>query len=460
MNKTITLLLLLISIQSIGQKKLIPVTQSEITGISLPAGSKQEKRMLMVVGGKVLLEIETKEIPISKTEILSLPLTAAGSSLDSLLEQFRALGWIISPVQSDSKYFWLQKNKRSVIGYFSINKKDHALYFGETTSASQHQTNSTQSSQLNSTLQQPEQPYVQQPIKSNQENTTTGNSTKKPEQNNITPQTNHPGFTFSTTNFDDGWVSVIKDDWVEVSKPGIKILLRYSSPKNITDGWNTLVLPRYNIAGPIMNDYGTPTWQGINYTIWGTTAKEKATGTAVYVAIFEGPGGNCIEIVADNFETLKKELAIVTVQKVDWDPSKSTTNLSWAKMNDLYGRNKFAISTNDLTGTWYYGDTVKTGNSSNYSKAAVNMITIITHEFNFSPSGQYLYKKGDGSGFDIKEADVKTLYTNYKGKYSAANWEIKLEDTKLISYFFALKNNRILVVKDFNGRDLFLKKVK
>lgn len=57
---------------------------------------------------------------------------------------------------------------------------------------------------------------------------------KKPEKtgntNILTVQqtsTSNPGFAFSTTNFDDGWTSTVQEDWVEVTKGSMKVLLHY-----------------------------------------------------------------------------------------------------------------------------------------------------------------------------------------------------------------------------------------
>ncbi|MBK6938016.1 MAG: hypothetical protein IPH18_14900 [Chitinophagaceae bacterium] len=35
------------------------------------------------------------------------------------------------------------------------------------------------------------------------------------------------GFAYNTTNFDDGWTSTVQEDWVEVKKGNIKVLLHY-----------------------------------------------------------------------------------------------------------------------------------------------------------------------------------------------------------------------------------------
>lgn len=37
-------------------------------------------------------------------------------------------------------------------------------------------------------------------------------------------------FKFTSTNFDDGWVSTVQENWVEVTKGNIKVLLHYPNP--------------------------------------------------------------------------------------------------------------------------------------------------------------------------------------------------------------------------------------
>jgi hypothetical protein len=45
---------------SVAQKKLAVVNQSSLTGISLPAGTHKDSRMISVTGAKLLLELESK----------------------------------------------------------------------------------------------------------------------------------------------------------------------------------------------------------------------------------------------------------------------------------------------------------------------------------------------------------------------------------------------------------------
>jgi hypothetical protein len=120
--------------QTHAQKKLLPVTQSILTGIYLPAGSTQDKRLLMEMSAKALLQIESKKAgtAMSTTEVLYLPnVDAAVFNADSLVSQLAALGWTVIPVATDNKFVWLQKDTRSILTYLSIGKKQIDLYFGE-----------------------------------------------------------------------------------------------------------------------------------------------------------------------------------------------------------------------------------------------------------------------------------------------------------------------------------------
>jgi hypothetical protein len=130
--------LLTIQFLANAQKKLIPVTQSALTGISLPAGTKQDKRFLSEASAKALLEIESKKAgaDIKNTEVFYLPAVSVGNFTDdSLVTLLSNLGWNIAPVQGDNKFVWLQKDGRSIITYFSMDKKETQLYFGESATA-------------------------------------------------------------------------------------------------------------------------------------------------------------------------------------------------------------------------------------------------------------------------------------------------------------------------------------
>jgi len=132
-----------------AQKKLVPVTQSTLTGIALPTGSKKDSRILSVAAAEVLLEMETSKsnTKLSGTEVLVLPVqSSVGFNNDSLAKKLTDLGWHITVISEDKKYAWLQKGTRYVISYFSMDPRETALYLSEATSIP------TQQGQLNKSL--------------------------------------------------------------------------------------------------------------------------------------------------------------------------------------------------------------------------------------------------------------------------------------------------------------------
>lgn len=54
------------------------------------------------------------------------------------------------------------------------------------------------------------------------------------------------GFQFNTSNFDDGWTSVVKEDWVEVVKGDIRVLLHYPGKKKKNTFHNKMKKPGFS----------------------------------------------------------------------------------------------------------------------------------------------------------------------------------------------------------------------
>ena len=114
-----TLFILFIGLYTCAQKNLKPASQSILTGVILPQGSKQDKRFLTVLSAKTLLELESKKVNarLNITEVFYLPpVSVSGFNADSLVNQLTGFGWNIIPLESDDKYVWLQKDNRSIIG--------------------------------------------------------------------------------------------------------------------------------------------------------------------------------------------------------------------------------------------------------------------------------------------------------------------------------------------------------
>jgi hypothetical protein len=75
-----------------------------------------------------------------------------------------------------------------------------------------------------------------------------------PKQPTTIPAVNK-NFAFNLTNFDDGWTSTVKEDWVEVTKGSIKVLLHYpkegtifpADPAPLTNAaWDIFGCTRYS----------------------------------------------------------------------------------------------------------------------------------------------------------------------------------------------------------------------
>lgn len=160
------------------------------------------------------------------------------------------------------------------------------------------------------------------------------------------------GFKFSTTNFDDGWNSTVKEDWVEVTKDNMKVLLHY--PKDgtifpadpdplVRKAWDILVAPRYsnlkNFRTAYITMYNRPVL-GMGY------ATENSTGKEVFVVFFN-QYKTWIEFVAPDKETFIKYFKI-DPETIQWDTDSD-------KMNPLASMtvyNKFAVAASDFKGKW------------------------------------------------------------------------------------------------------------
>jgi hypothetical protein len=119
-----------------AQKKLIPTTESAVTGIDLPVGSKQDGRVLSQSMAGFLMETESakRSTTLRTAEVLVLPpVTLSKFNMDSLVKQLSTRNWKTIATEGDN-YLWLQKDKSFVIAYVSIDTKAFNLYFAETTS--------------------------------------------------------------------------------------------------------------------------------------------------------------------------------------------------------------------------------------------------------------------------------------------------------------------------------------
>lgn len=272
------------------------------------------------------------------------------------------------------------------------------------------------------------------------------------------------GFAFSTTTFDDGWKSTAKEDWVEVTKGDIKVLLHYpkegtifpADPAPLTNAaWNILVAPRYsnvkNYKTTYINTYERP------YLGMGT-AVEKNTGKEVFVVLFRQSQSGWLEFVCPDKNSF--------IQQFKFDPE----TIRWDSESDLMkplaimtGYNKFAVSASDFKGKWTSDFTgiqqlynVYTGN---YAGMNVNQSN---EEFVFESSNTYSWKLLVVNGM---VGNAKFNQVKSSGKFSVPNnWQVHFtvieNKPKTYNAFWScIKGARILNLLDaqYPGSGIYTK---
>lgn len=422
LKNSVLFLFIFLATNLFAQKKMKPISQSSLTGISLPEGTKQDSRMLSVAGAKILLEIESKKAnaTLSNTEVLILPpVTAGGFNADSLVKNLSDQGWSISVIEGDTKYAWLQKDNRNLIMYFSMNAKETVLYIGEATSApaQNRQENNTITTPPATTENNPQQQTSNPPVQNNQVEVF-----QQPSQ-----AIQNTGFAFTTTNFDDGWTSTVQEDWVEVTKGNIKVLIHYPNKKadeynsvlmdGLKNAWNILVAPRYRSASnfefkPITG------WQSIEFA--EADMVEKTTGKSVHVVLFKmnysNGSGKYLEFITTDKNSFEQEFGAYHQESYGWE-----------KLEKMANYNKFAVAASDLTGKWTSNFTGMTQYVNANTGASAGADTHASNEnFEFSNDNAYKWDLGVASGFvgNIKFQSVKS-----SGKFSLPNnWQIYFSD--------------------------------
>lgn len=261
------------------------------------------------------------------------------------------------------------------------------------------------------------------------------------------------GFSFSTTNFDDGWISVAKEDWVEVSRNNITVYLHYpkegtifpADPEPLTNAaWNILVAPRYqklrNYRATYINTYNRV------YLASGY-ATSNSTGKEMYLVFFRQGQTGWLEIATPDKNTFISQFGF-DPEVIRWD-SESALMDPLVKMTAY---NKFAVSATDFKGTWTSDFTgiqqlyhVYTGQ---YGGMKVNQSS---QTFQFNAGNTYNWKivavNGTVGNMDYgqaKSAGKLTVLNNWQIQCSNIEGKAK----KYHAYFSCIKGARILWLLD------------
>lgn len=167
------------TVAGFAQKKLVPVSHSELTGISLPAGTLKDGRIFSIAAEGAFMEMESSKfnVKVTTTEVLMLPpFSTSGFTIDSLFRKLSESGWRTTAIEGDKEYFWLQKGSRNLISYFSLRTKEIDLYFAEAASSPNppghlnNQANSQQGSPGNVEISKPAIPVIHDSKENNIDN--------------------------------------------------------------------------------------------------------------------------------------------------------------------------------------------------------------------------------------------------------------------------------------------------
>lgn len=283
-------------------------------------------------------------------------------------------------------------------------------------------------------------------------NSTTGiqSSQKSP-----TISAKNDGYTYTTQTFDDGWVSVVQNDWVLVTKGQIEVYICYALPFNGSDFTGTGVRER---------DYYWDNYVGKYFAIQSKQYQDNGVATG-------GLQPDYVEGWATNRQTGQKRFLAMTLSNnpntayvtIASAPNEATFRQQFPKANDKYssdlssmrGYNKFAVTANDIVGNWTHGE--NTGlmwyyvTPSGNANFAGTTIASVSASFNFGNGGLYTSEHRGTTG---SLYNLNSHKQNYKGNYQVTNWNLSATNRwqgktdTFEAWFEVIRGGRILHLKD------------
>jgi hypothetical protein len=266
-------------------------------------------------------------------------------------------------------------------------------------------------------------------------------------------------FAFSTTNFDDGWVSTVQEDWVQVAKGNVKVLLHYPTSKIdlssadyktiSNNAWNTLVAPRYNSLNNFFLFGGSAEYERAHFVSADIT--ENATGKKVHVALFKKGNSGWIEIISPDNNSFIQTFGL-DITKIDYYVDSKV----WEPLQKMANYNKFAVAATDLAGKWTNKFSGMQQFVNVYTGADAGMNTNSSTEvFEIAADNSYKWELKVASGMvgNIKYQGVKST-----GKLTLpTNWQINFSDLEgkpktYSAYFTCVKGARMLRLENAAGQ--------
>ena len=279
-----------------------------------------------------------------------------------------------------------------------------------------------------------------------------------PNTNTQIPTAVKSGFQFDTSNFDDGWNSTVQEDWVEVTKANIKVLIHYPNKNadaynsvlldGLKNAWDILIAPKYSSATN-MEFMSSGSWESIEFA--EAVMVEKGTGKTVYVVLFQknfsNGSGKYLEFITSDKQTFEQEFGTYENASANFG-----TGPGFIKMADMANYNKFAIAASDLIGKWTnnFGSTIQYVNANTGLDAGMDSHASATN-FQMGPGNGYTWELNVASG---PVGRIKFQTVKSSGKFSMnGNWQVNFSDmegrpTTYNAHFSCIKGFRILWLDD------------
>ena len=264
---------------------------------------------------------------------------------------------------------------------------------------------------------------------------------------NIKPVSSNSITKFNTT-FDDGWFSTAMENYVKVTKAGTEVRLHFidkamddAMPNTVESQeyyWDKYVIPYFTISNP-------QKWSGVEYPViyfMEADAVDKKTGRQCYVAIkvVYGGGARPVVIIAPNRESYWKEFP---------HPN---------DINKMLNYNKFAVTANDIIGTWKGsgGGGVEYYNAYSGTYAGMSAVSS-TDEFAFNSDGTYssMYRSAN-----MNNGGTQFGGQDFKGPFSVTDWSVtasnryKGKTTTYKAQLIAVKGGYLLYMEDADNASM------
>lgn len=465
-----------------AQKNVIPASQIPTLNLKLPEGSKQDKRFLSTVVAASLLETEVNDpnVSISEVEVYTLPPTPqSGFDAEVLVSELEKSGFEILPTDDD-RIAWLVKGQTAYLIYFSMDKAETNFYLGKSNTVPKP-TQGQPGQQVTPTSTQPTAPAYIPPLPPSRSSTSPSvnqqapapnppASSQSPAQNPSsnsslpkTPVAPFTGFQFTTSNFDDGWISSIQPDWVLAQKGETKVYLFFVLPyrsenfsgTGVMDRdfyWDNHVAPVFKTTSKAYQDGGefVSSMQPKYVEGWG---QDPQTGQRRFLGMYltVSPNAAMLTVASTVDENSMRQIF----------PKASDRWTSDLVAMSRY--NKFAIGPNDLNGTWQSGGSQMTQWYDSFTGAYAGA-TIASSSATFFFTGPTYSSIHNGATGAV--GAMNTFQQEYIGNSTISNWTITLTNRyqgktqQFDAHFQAVKGGRLLYLNNGAGEEYLLVKIR